>query len=299
MLDRTYDVHVAPQGPHRHFMTLPSISIVTPCLNDARFVEQALASIHSQGYPKLQHIVIDGGSTDGSVDIIRRFADHIEYWVSEPDAGHADALSKGLHRATGDIVTWVCSNDVLLPTALEQVGKFFGAHPKVQWAVGNGLTIDENSRIIERVWAVPFTLNSILYWELWGTCQPAVFMRRAALEAVGGIDRTLNVCVDTDLFIRLARLETPARIPHFLAALRIHENSQSIRLSERVRQTDEQIKMRAGRPNGTPGLMKLLYRLYYWRYRGIQVLNETFRREKYYHHGAVLSKVEPSTAACH
>jgi glycosyltransferase involved in cell wall biosynthesis len=269
-------------------MTLPRISIVTPCLNDARYLEEALCSIHSQNYPALEHIVIDGGSTDGSVEVIKRYENRLAYWVSETDAGHADALYKGLQRATGEIVTWVCSNDLLLPGALDYVGRFFQDNPNVQWAVGNGLTIDEESRVIERVWALPFTLRSILYWELWGTCQPAVFTRRSAMDRVGGIDRTLNVCVDTDLFIRLARLETPARIPHFLAALRIHKNSQSLTLAGRVRETDDRIKMRAGRPNGPASLMKMLYRLYYWRYRGFQVLNETFRREKYYQQGALI-----------
>lgn len=267
-------------------MTSLRISIVTPCLNDARYLEDCLRSIHDQRFTGLEHIVIDGGSTDGSVDIIRRFADELAYWISEPDAGHADALYKGLARATGDVVTWVCSNDLLLPGALEQVAAFFAAHPDCEWAVGNGLLIDEASRVTERVWAVPFTVRSIQLWQMWGTCQPATFMRRRALERVGGIDRTLHVCVDTDLFLRLAKLEVPRRIPHFLAALRIHSDSQTQAQKARVRETDERIKMQSGRPVWPALLMKLAYRFYHCRYRGVQVLNETLRRHKAYTLGA-------------
>lgn len=262
------------------------ISIVTPCLNDARYLEDCVRSIHDQHYENLEHIVIDGGSTDGSAEIIQRHADRFAYWVSEPDAGHADALYKGLARATGDVVTWVCSNDLLLPGALARVADFFAAHPNCEWAVGDGLLIDEASRVTERVWAVPFTVRSIQLWELWGTCQPATFIRRRALERVGGIDRTLHVCVDTDLFLRLAGLEVPLRIPQFLAALRIHSDSQSQRHAARVRETDERIKTASGRPAWPAQLMKLAYRFYHWRYRGVQVLNETLRRHKAYTLGA-------------
>ncbi|MFQ5502584.1 MAG: glycosyltransferase family 2 protein [Phycisphaerae bacterium] len=259
-----------------------TISVVTPCLNDARRLELTMRSIHDQGYADLEHIVIDGGSTDGSLEIIQHFTPRLAYWCSEHDDGHGDALGKGLDRATGDVVTWVCSNDLLLPGSLATVGQYFATHPQTDWLVGNGLVIDEQSRVSSRVWAVPFTVRSILFWELWGTCQPAVFIRRSAFEEVGGIDRRLNVAVDTDLFIRLARLSKPTRINSFLGALRFHADSQSNLCSREVRETDERIRQREGRPSWPPMILRIIHRLYGWRFRGIQRLNEALRFNKPY-----------------
>ncbi|MFQ5412005.1 MAG: glycosyltransferase family 2 protein [Phycisphaerae bacterium] len=230
----------------------------------------------------LEHIVIDGGSTDGSIEIIERYTHRLAFWCSEPDGGHGDALWKGLQRATGDVLTWICSNDLLLPGSLESVGRFFGGHPEADWLVGNGLAIDEESRVFARVWAVPFTYRSILFWELWGTCQPSVFIRRSAFEQVGGIDRDLNVAVDTDLFLRLAKLSKPVRINSFLGALRLHADSQSNRQSATLRETNERIKRREGLPSWSPMVLRIIHTFYAWRFRSIQRLNEAFRSDKPY-----------------
>ncbi len=262
------------------------ISVVTPCLNDARRLDLTMRSIHDQGYENLEHIVIDGGSTDGSIEILQRYANRLAYWCSEPDGGHGDALWKGLQRATGDILIWVCSNDLLLPGSLASVGTYFAEHPDTNWLVGHGLVIDEESRVSSRIWAVPFTVRSILFWELWGTCQPAVFIRRSAFEQVGGIDRSLNVAVDTDLFIRLAKLSTPVRIDSFLGALRFHGDSQSNQQAREVRETDERIRRREGRPSWSPTILRIIHRLYGWRFSGIQRLNEALRSDKPYPIGA-------------
>lgn len=254
------------------------ISIITTCLNDVRYVGQALRSIHSQNYPHVEHIVIDGGSTDGSVDVIRSYEAKLAYWRSAPDEGHADALWTGFQRASGDVVTWVCSNDMLLPGALSAVAAYFETHPAVRWAVGHGVTIDEQGDVLARIWAVPFSRRSLMFWQTWGTCQPAVFMRRAAMEAVGGIDRTCNVSVDTDLFMRLASQGGPGRIPHFLAALRIHASSQTLRLAREVQAADEAIRRRAGLPNWPRALRRALYWAYHARFRAYQEVMELFHR---------------------
>lgn len=265
------------------------ISVVTPCLNDAQRLEQTLRSIHDQGFENLEHIVIDGGSTDGSAEIIRRYADRLAYWCSEPDEGHGHALWKGLRRATGDVLTWVCSNDLLLPGSLAAVARFFHEHPEARWAAGNGLVIDEDTRVFERVWAVPFTFRSILFWELWGTCQPAVFMRREAFEQAGGVDRSFDVAVDTDLFIRLAKTAKPVRIDHFLGALRVHQDSQSARLAGKLREANARIRRREGLPPWPAALLRVIHKLYEMRFRGIQRVNELLRHEKHYAIGAPLA----------
>jgi len=263
-------------------MHAPQISIVTTCLNDAGHLGETMESIHGQGYPNLEHIVIDGGSADGSVDIIKTYSDHLAYWCSEPDSGHADGLWKGLRKATGEIVTWVCSNDLLLPGSLEAVATCFRNDPGLPWAVGHGLVIDEDSNVLARIWGLPFTFWSIMFWLPWGACQPAVFMRRQAVVEAGGIDKTLNVSVDTDLFLRLAKIGRPARINHFLAALRFHKDSQTSRLAREITETDNEIRKRQGMPPLPPFLRKLIYRFYDLRFRGYQWLNELCRRNKEY-----------------
>ncbi len=241
----------------------PRISVITPCLNDARYLPETLRSIHGQRYPALEHIVIDGGSTDGSREIIAAAEARLAYWVSEPDAGHADALWKGLSRATGELVTWVCSNDVLLPGALQTVSDFFVRHSRVSWAAGHGLMIDPESRVRARLWAAPISLSSLLYWLPWGVIQPAVFMRRGALAAVGGVDRERHVSVDTDLLIRMARrFGPPARINAFLAALRDHPDSQTHRRMAEVQAADEEIRRRAGRTRLPPAIAGLIFKAY-------------------------------------
>lgn len=270
-------------------MGMPKISIITPCLNDARHVGQTLRSIHAQDYVELEHIVIDGGSTDGSVDIIQSYDSRLAYWCSQPDAGHADALNKGLRRATGEIVTWICSNDLLLPGSLRAVGEFFARHPRVRWAVGHGLVVDEESRVKARIWAVPFSFWSIMLWLPWGACQPAVFMRRSALEAVGGVDPHRHVSVDTDLFLKLARLARPARMNRFIGALRYHDDSQTNRHAELIRQSDEEIRRQQGLPDLPRMVRRLAFRLYDARFRGYQWFNESFRREAPYSIGRLLT----------
>src|SRR5205085_2928876 len=122
----------------------------TPSYNQGAFLEETLRSVLDQGYPALEYIVMDGASTDESPQIIRRYADRLAHWQSQPDAGQADAIAAGFARATGDIMCWVNSDDVLLPGALARVGAFFRDHPRAQFLYGNRLVIDAASREIGR-----------------------------------------------------------------------------------------------------------------------------------------------------
>lgn len=205
------------------------ISIVTPCFNHAGFLEQTLLSIHSQGYPNLQHIVVNGGSTDGSVEIIRRYANRLCWWCSEPDRGHGDALAKGFLHAGGDIVTWICSDDILLPGALHHVANYFTDHPGEDWVAGDGLKIDAESRVLRVIYGMRLTHSGLVNWTFAGAVQPAIFIRGDAFRQVGGVGEALNLCPDFDLALRLARRRRSGYLSAFLGGLRIHENTQTIR----------------------------------------------------------------------
>jgi glycosyltransferase involved in cell wall biosynthesis len=220
----------------------PKISLVTPSFNQARFVERTICSIIDQGYPELEYLVMDGGSTDGSAEIIRRHADRMTYWQSGPDGGQSAAIQAGFERATGDILGWVNSDDVLLPGALRRVAEFFTNRPDCELLIGNSVRIDDQDNAVKRVWAYPLDYQRILYWGT-GFDQPASFWRRSLFFEAGGLDTALQFCFDYDLYLRMAKRSPVYRCNVFLAALRLHAGSKTARLqhvqlaeSQRIRQ---------------------------------------------------------------
>jgi hypothetical protein len=198
----------------------PRVSVITPSYNQARFLERTIRSVTDQGYANLEYIVIDGGSTDGSVDIIRRYADRLAFWVSESDGGQANAVNKGMARVTGDVVGWVNSDDFYYPGAIHAAVDAFAADPTLGFVYGRGVRVDEHDRVIDSfAFTRPFDVNTLAYGVDY-ILQPTVFMRRGALAAVDPIDPTLQWTLDWDLWIRLGR-KFPARlIDHDTAASR-------------------------------------------------------------------------------
>ncbi len=234
----------ARSGYKKPVSSFPKISIITPCYNHACFLEQTLASIHSQHYPSLEHIVVDGGSTDGSVGIIRRYAHRLAWWCSEKDSGHGEALAKGIGRATGEILTWICSDDVLLPGALFSVARYFREYPREDWVVGDGLKIDQDSRILRLIYGMPLTHSGLVYWTFAGTVQPSMFVRTQAFRKVGGIGAALDLAPDFDLALRLARRRPSGYLRAFLGALRIHNGTQTVRKNPQLLGVDAQLRRR-------------------------------------------------------
>jgi glycosyltransferase involved in cell wall biosynthesis len=207
-------------------MELPLISIVTPSYNQAQFLEETLRSVAAQDYPRKEHIVIDGGSTDSSVDIIRRYEPHLRYWVSEPDRGQSHAINKGLRVATGDVLAWLNSDDTYMPGALSRVGALFAAHPGVDLAYGDFLYTDMAGRAMRRRRVFSsMSYESLLYHDYLG--QPAVFFRRSLLEQVGLLDEALHYCMDWDLFLRMWRVCRPQHVPQVLATYRLDRQAKS------------------------------------------------------------------------
>jgi FkbM family methyltransferase len=216
-----------PGEPERLRSRRPRVSVITPSFNQARFLDQTMRSVFDQGYPNLEYIVIDGGSTDGSVDIIRRYADRLAYWVSEPDRGQASAVNKGMARVTGDIVGWVNSDDFYYPGAIQAAVDAFAADPGLAFVYGRGNRVDDDGALIEPFqFSRPFDLqaltNGIDY-----ILQPTAFMRRGALAQVSPLDPTLHWTLDWDLWIRLGRRFPARMIDHVTAASREHASTKT------------------------------------------------------------------------
>lgn len=199
-------------------MTL--VSIVTPSFNQALFLEQAIRSVLNQDYPRIEYFVIDGGSTDGSREIIQKYAPRLAGWVSEPDRGQADAVNKGLRNAHGDIVAWLNSDDYYLPGAVAAAVRCFEQHPETVLVYGDMLAVDGEGRIINHLRYRQLELEDLLCFDIIG--QPAAFMRRSALEEVGGLDSTFHFLLDHQLWIRLAQRGPVLHAAQTWAAARYH-----------------------------------------------------------------------------
>jgi glycosyltransferase involved in cell wall biosynthesis len=224
-------------------MELPKISIITPSFNQAQFLEETILSVLNQRYPNLEYIIIDGASTDESVEIIKRYADRLAYWVSEPDEGQTQAINKGLRRATGEIITYQNSDDVYLPGALHAVGQYFAEHPESPWLCGTCLTFglpDDAPGFMD----VPPTDNiaaRLLIDTFLPT--PSMFWRREAFERFGFFDESFHYCFDLEHWMRMLvggfkyeRLERP------LSAFRLHPASKTV--SSRDRFVKEEFRIR-------------------------------------------------------
>lgn len=200
----------------------PKISIVVPSLNQGRFIGATLQSIVDQAYPNLELIVVDGGSTDDSFSIIQKFESHITWWVSEPDQGQAAAINKGFRKATGEIMAWINSDDLMMPGALHHIADFFSKQPDAQVVYGNRILIDECGQEIGR-WILPVHSNNVLLWEDY-IPQETLYWRRGAWNAIGSqLDESFRFAMDWDLLLRFFRARVKIeRLPFFLGLFRIH-----------------------------------------------------------------------------
>jgi glycosyltransferase involved in cell wall biosynthesis len=206
----------------------PKLTIVTPSLNQAAFLERTLRSVLDQGYENLEYIVVDGGSEDGSVEIIERYADRLAWWVSERDDGQTDALDKGLERATGEIIAYINSDDYYLPGAFDAAVAALSQSESL-WAVGAARFVDAEGRMTE-VWRPELPPKSRHWWILypWGVPQAATFWRRETFERHGAFLRDMHYVFDTEFGLRLAFAgELPVLIDRELAVRVVHEDAKS------------------------------------------------------------------------
>ncbi len=225
-------------------MNPPRITIITPSFNQAQFLPATARSVLSQeGTFDLEWLVVDGGSTDGTVDYLKSLNDPRVRWVSEKDRGQGDAINKGLARASGEIVAWLNSDDLYAPGALSRVAGAFGADPQKQWVIGRCDIVDESgNEIRHRVTAYKdWFLRRYSYRRLLREnfiSQPAAFWRKSAASA---IDESLHYTMDYDLWLRLGKLSDPIFIDDVLAHFRFHSTSKSGAVSRE--QFDEQYRV--------------------------------------------------------
>jgi len=182
-------------------LDLPRITIVMPSLNQSKFIEEAILSILEQNYPRLEFMILDGGSTDGSQEIIKRYSDHLAFWQSRGDAGQTDALIQGFSHATGELMGWLNSDDILLPGALNHIARAYISHPEGNIFGGNTLVIDELGDVL-RCRRPPSETSRLAKYG-WSVVPPASFFTHKVYENVGGLHRDLHYIMDADLFLRM------------------------------------------------------------------------------------------------
>jgi glycosyltransferase involved in cell wall biosynthesis len=204
---------------------LPLVTIVTPSYNQARFLEATLRSVLEQDYPNLEYLVVDGASNDGSVDIIRRYADRLTWWVSEKDSGQSEAINKGLQRARGDIIGWLNSDDVYLPGAVSAAVAAFRSHPEAGIVYGDALAIDADGNSFNIMRARQYSLTDLMAFKI--ICQPAAFMRRSVLEQVNYLNPDYHLLMDNLLWMCMAQKAPLVYVPQTWAAARYHDQAKN------------------------------------------------------------------------
>ena len=204
----------------------PLVSIVTPSFNQAQFLEATMRSVLGQNYPRIEYILVDGGSTDGSLDIIHKYADQFSSWVSEPDQGQVDAINKGLQKATGEIVAWINSDDLYMAGAVSEAVQTLQRNPEIGMVYGDGIMVDGDGRLLDRHYYRTYDVLDLLCFEV--LLQPTVFMRRRVLEQVGYLSAEYDLVLDHDLWIRMASHSPMLHIPSFWAVERTHEAAKTI-----------------------------------------------------------------------
>lgn len=212
--------------------SLPLVTIVTPSYNQAQFLERTIQSVLDQDYPWIEYMIIDGGSTDSSADIIKTYQDKIAWWVSEPDRGQTDAINKGFERARGEILAWINSDDTYLPGAVSDAVAYLQHHPEVGMVYGDANLIDDAGALLG-----PFPAMQTSYRQLRRGAvhipQQAAFFRASLWRQVGPLDPTFFFAMDYDLWVRLAAITEIRYYPHLWANFRLHGGAKSIASDDR------------------------------------------------------------------
>lgn len=243
----------------------PRISIVTPSYNQGDYIEETIRSVILQGYPNLEYIVMDGGSTDNSVDIIKKYDSYIDYWVSEPDNGQADAIYRGVEMATGEIIAYINSDDIYYPGALYKIAEKFMQNPTRNWLTGKTIFIDELS-IPTKDQPTYLPINMFINVYLGNfISQQSTFWKKDFFSLVGGFDRNLQFAFDYELFLKFLDIEKPLWMDDQLSGFRSHPLSKTSNLQdvcyEETHKINEKYKISDGFITNTLGkIFENIYR---------------------------------------
>jgi len=229
------------------------LSIITVCLNSRRFLPQAIESVLSQDYQNFEYIIVDGGSSDGTVDLIKQYAENDPriLWSSEPDLGISDAMNKGAFRASGDVIAHLNSDDYYAHTTVfSQVIDCFKTSSSIVWLTGGLIFVAEDGAPMRELGARNYSFRRLLRGNI--LLHPATFIRREAFCAVGAFDPNLQYCMDYDLFLRLGEKAAPFVLDEQLTCFRIHADSRSVTSSEQAYAEELQVRMNYLHETGRP-----------------------------------------------
>jgi glycosyltransferase involved in cell wall biosynthesis len=278
------------QSDHNTFMHSPAVgypgadeppfrvTVVTPCFNMREYLPRTIESTLAELEPGDEYFVIDGGSTDGSVDVIKSYAHRLSGWVSERDRGYADALAKGFARATGDVLCWINASDLLLPGSLRLARRVLSGGTDLIF--GDDFYIDEQDRVIFFSRGYVRDLRAAMLYGGWAPLQDACFWRRSLYERAGGIDIGLPHAADYDLFLRMSGLGRTEYVPFAFSAFRRHQGQKSISGSSAYEQERRMARTRELAREPKSALGKIVARSWHalalrWR---IRVMQRTWRR---------------------
>jgi len=206
---------------------LPKVSIITPSFNQGRFLEASILSVLGQDYPNIEYIIVDGGSKDESVEIIRKYENRLAWWVSEKDKGHADALNKGFSHATGEILAWLNSDDIYYPSVVSDAVAYLNEHPEVGMVYGDALLIDDSGKTIGNFASKQTSYRDMLRGSV-HIPQATTFYRTNLWNQVGPLDLSLFFAFDYDLWVKLAKVSEVRYLPRLWAQFRIHDQGKSV-----------------------------------------------------------------------
>ncbi len=256
---------------------LPRITIVTPLYNGGKFLRETIESVINQNYANFEYYIVDGASTDSSVDIIREYAHRVDWWITEKDHGQSDAINKGFARATGELFCWVNSDDILFPGCLEAVAECYLIQNQPDIIHTNVAYIDAETRITRFI-RVPRQSRFFFFRGVWHGAAPSIFFKTSLMQAVGGLDKNLHLSMDIDIWMKMMKAGARvAHIPEYLGGFRQHETSKTVvsKNSRKTCENSETTRILNGNIQGST-----IPRREFWRriYKLYQVLNLNYLR---------------------
>lgn len=261
-------------------MTPPKFTVVTPTLNQGKYIEKTIDSVLSQGDPNLEFIIIDGGSTDGTVEIIKKYERHLAYWVSEKDRGQSHAINKGLAASTGEYLTWLNSDDWYLPGAIHTMRELFEANPQAGMVVGAGRTVTALGEEV-RFFAPPseITVDTLYNWMRGGNfLQPSSAFRRSAWNAVGQLNENIHIAMDLDLWLAMAKAGIKFAVTsRLLSEALSHPSAKTTAFRELMQLDCALVIIKHGGEKAVRPLLEQLVARYAWYHKNYEaIINNPF-----------------------